>query len=547
MKKNDDFIAIYSRKSKFTGKGESVENQIEFCKEYIRCNYGDKSIEKIIIYEDEGFSGGDLNRPGFKEMMKAAHRRKFKAILVYRLDRISRNIGDFSGLIEELSKLEIDFISIKEQFDTSTPLGRAMMYIASIFSQLERETIAERIRDNMHELAKTGRWLGGVTPTGYSSESVKNITIEGKTKKSCKLKIIPKEAETVKMIYNLFSKNHSLTATESELMQKGIVTKNGKYYTRFSIKAILQNPVYLISDQDAFEYFENMGVELFSDIKLFDGKHGIMAYNRTFQQKGRTTIYLPMNEWIVAVGQHKGIIPSKVWIEVQNTLEENKSKSYRRPRKNEALLTGILYCKCGSRMYAKQNKNPLSYTYICKLKERSKRDICNIKNIDGNLLDKIVINEIKQLNANSIDFLRRINRIREFYNWDCEFYEEKLLELKQNKDDIEGKISSLVDTLATMNNEITKLSVVNRIEQLNNELVKIQDNINDLKEKTKKQVINKEKFEKVKNTLFDMKEVIDIMDIEEKRNMVKSIISKVIWDGENVHIIMFGNNEKIEI
>lgn len=150
-------IAIYSRKSRFTGKGESIGNQVELCKEYIRTHYGEATLNYITVYEDEGFSGGNLNRPAFKKMMEAARSHQFGAIIVYRLDRISRNISDFSGLIEELSYLNIAFISIKEQFDTSTPMGRAMMYIASVFSQLERETIAERIRDNMHELAKTGR------------------------------------------------------------------------------------------------------------------------------------------------------------------------------------------------------------------------------------------------------------------------------------------------------------------------------------------------------------------------------------------------------
>ncbi len=105
-------------------------------------------------------------------------------MVCYRLDRISRNIGDFANLIEELNELHISFISIKEQFDTSSPMGRAMMYIASVFSQLERETIAERIRDNMLELSKSGRWLGGNTPTGYTSESVSSVTIDGKVKKS---------------------------------------------------------------------------------------------------------------------------------------------------------------------------------------------------------------------------------------------------------------------------------------------------------------------------------------------------------------------------
>ena len=159
MRNNENCIAIYSRKSKFTGKGESIGNQVELCKEYIKVHYGEEALRDAVIYEDEGFSGGNLNRPAFKEMMTAVKKRKHKAIIVYRLDRISRNISDFSGLIEELSYLNVAFISIREQFDTGSPMGRAMMYIASVFSQLERETIAERIRDNMHELAKTGRWL----------------------------------------------------------------------------------------------------------------------------------------------------------------------------------------------------------------------------------------------------------------------------------------------------------------------------------------------------------------------------------------------------
>ena len=183
MRASEGKIAIYSRKSKFTGKGESIGNQIELCREYIRANHGQADADAAAVYEDEGFSGGNLERPAFKRMLRAARERKFKAVVVYRLDRISRNISDFSGLIEELSRLDIAFVSIKEQFDTGTPMGRAMMYIASVFSQLERETIAERIRDNMHELAKTGRWLGGTTPTGYCSKSVRTVTVDGKAKR----------------------------------------------------------------------------------------------------------------------------------------------------------------------------------------------------------------------------------------------------------------------------------------------------------------------------------------------------------------------------
>lgn len=97
MNGNEKYIAIYSRKSKFTGKGESIGNQIELCKEYIQTHYTEIPQDHILVYEDEGFSGGNLNRPDFKKMMEAARQRKFKAIIVYRLDRISRNISDFSS------------------------------------------------------------------------------------------------------------------------------------------------------------------------------------------------------------------------------------------------------------------------------------------------------------------------------------------------------------------------------------------------------------------------------------------------------------------
>jgi len=149
-------IVIYSRKSKFTGKGDSIENQIEICKDYIKRTFPESEEIQLFVFEDEGVSGKSLDRPQFKQLMKAEEAEPFDCLIVYRLDRISRNVGDFSGLIEKLNALGTAFISVKEQFDTSTPMGRAMMNIAAVFAQLERETIAERIKDNMYQLAKSG-------------------------------------------------------------------------------------------------------------------------------------------------------------------------------------------------------------------------------------------------------------------------------------------------------------------------------------------------------------------------------------------------------
>ena len=547
--KPSDVIAIYSRKSRFTGKGESIGNQVELCREYVRAHDGEKALENLVIYEDEGFSGGNLNRPAFKRMMKEAREHPFKAIIVYRLDRISRNISDFSGLIETLSRLDIAFISIREQFDTGTPMGRAMMYIASVFSQLERETIAERIRDNMHELAKTGRWLGGVTPTGYASESVKSVTVDGKAKKTCKLKLIPGEAETVRTIFRLFSEHQSLTQTEAELIRQRIFTKNGKRFTRFSIKSILQNPVYLIADQEAWDYFARMDAELFSDRAAFDGKRGVLAYHRTDQEKGRATVYLPVSEWIVSVGQHPGLIPGKAWVSVQEALEANRSKSFRRPRSNEALLTGLMYCRCGSRMYPKLSRRAAEdgkpvFAYVCKMKERSQRALCKGRNASGNALDGAVIDWMGHLQGNRASFIRELEQIKRLDAGNRAGDEDQLASLRQQKADAEKKIDALVDSLTALEDGAAKECVARRIEEMHRDSEVIGTRIRELIELTERQALSDMEFDAMRRSLAAFGECLDSMPVERKRLAVRTLARKVVWDGESAHIIPFGASDE---
>ena len=473
MAKTADTIAIYSRKSRYTGKGESIGNQIDLCREYICTHYGDAAAEHTVVFEDEGFSGGNLNRPDFKKMMTAAKGRKFKAIVVYRLDRISRNISDFSSLIEELGRLGIDFVSIRESFDTSSPMGRAMMYIASVFSQLERETIAERIRDNMHELAKTGRWLGGTTPTGYASESVKSITVGRQDQKGLQASSCCRTRQrSSTKIFDLYEQYDSLTMTETELLRQGIKTKTGRSFTRFSIKSILQNPVYLIADKDAYRYFVDNEAELFAPESDFDGVRGVLAYNRSDQEKGRATVYNPISEWIVSVGEHPGIISSNRWIRVQESLERNKSKSYHASRGNEALLTGLLWCSCGSRMYPKVTGRKTAdgqvvFPYMCKLKERSRRELCNVRNANGNLLDAAICEQVKHLADHSSDFMKQLEKAKSAHAGNRSEFETKLSTLRKEQAETQRKITALIDSLADFSDSTAAVHLKKRIEELN--------------------------------------------------------------------------------
>ena len=546
-------IAIYSRKSRFTGKGESIENQVEMCRQYVRLHSGDEAAEQALIYEDEGFSGGNMERPRFKRMMADAKAGRLTAIVVYRLDRISRNIGDFAGLIESLNDMKISFISIKESFETNSPMGRAMMYIASVFSQLERETIAERIRDNMQELAKTGRWLGGVTPTGYASEQVQRVTVDGKTRKSCKLKMIPEEAELVQLIFAAFLETRSLTSVDAFLLQRGHKTKNGKNFTRFSIKGILTNPTYAKADQTVWHYFESQGAELFAEQAGFDGSRGVMTYNRTEQKPGKANQIRPIENWIIALGAHQGLIEGADWAKVQYLLEQNRSKSYRKPRSHVALLSGLLVCgNCGEYMRPKLSKREnahgeLIYSYVCEMKERSRGQCCKIRNVRGNLLDQMVIEEIKKLPQDDSLFLRYLKHGEQFIRENREDYDRQLEQLEKALSDKKQEINTLLDTLAMAGDSAAKVYLLERIETLHTQAEEICGQQAELKKLTAEPALLDMRFDLLRQMVASFAAAVDTMTVEEKRSVIRTCVEKIIWDGETIHLYLLGYEGETDI
>ncbi|MBQ7355469.1 MAG: recombinase family protein [Clostridia bacterium] len=554
-KSNRKQFVIYSRKSKFTGKGESIENQIELCRQYIATQYSRQEADAALVYEDEGFSGGTLERPQFKQMMQDSKKQRIDAIIVYRLDRISRNIGDFAKLIEDLNEREIDFISIREQFDTSTPMGRAMMYIASVFSQLERETIAERIRDNMSELAKTGRWLGGTTPTGYESESISKVTVDGKVRKACKLKIIPEEISLVKTIFEKFVEFGSLTKVDQYLLESRVPTKRGKSFTRFAIKGILTNPVYLIADDAAYEYLTENEVDLFSEQEAFDGVHGIMAYNRTLQRQGKAQQPKPMNEWIVSVGAHEGVIPGKTWVHVQNMLSLNKSKSYRKPRSNVALVSGLLRCKaCGDYMRPKLSnrvnaKGEYIYSYLCATKERSRSCLCQMKNVSGNLLDAMVIAEIKKLGEgwDGSDYAKHLAEAKKAIASQQDEYDAEIASVREKIAANEKEIKNLVATLAKISGSVSESYVVEQIGELHKDGEALRNRLSELEALNAQNELTDLEFNLIRQTLASFSCTVDEMSVQQKRNAIRSLVKRIVWDGADVHLYLLGSTGDDEI
>ena len=156
--------AIYARQSVDKADSLSIQGQIDLCRREVSSEYQ--------VYEDKGYSGKNTDRPAFQRLMDDVEQGLIRKIVVYRLDRFSRSIADFGRLWEILKRHKVEFISINETFDTSTPMGRAMLNIIMVFAQLERETTAERVRDNYFQRAKLGSWPGGPAPYGFSIQKL---------------------------------------------------------------------------------------------------------------------------------------------------------------------------------------------------------------------------------------------------------------------------------------------------------------------------------------------------------------------------------------
>ncbi|MCT4595056.1 MAG: recombinase family protein [Anaeromicrobium sp.] len=537
--------AIYSRKSKFTGIGDSVENQIQLCKEYA-INTFHLSNRDFIIYEDEGFSGGSMDRPEFQKMLLDAKLKSFNMIICYRLDRISRNVADFSFLIEELSNYNISFISIKENFDTSTPMGRAMMYIASVFAQLERETIGERIRDNMLQLAKDGHWLGGICPTGFKSTCVTIRDEKDKTRKIHILESIPKEIYTVRLIFNKFLDLKSLTQLEIYCIDKNIKSKNNINFSPITLRNILSNPVYAVADSNIYAYFITNKYSVYGSRNLFNNKHGIMAYNKTIQKKNYGPKLRDPSQWVITVGSHDGIIPSQKWITVQNILSKNTFKSFRRRKSSQALLSGILYCKtCGSRMRPKigrTNKNGFkTFYYICENKIKSKKSNCSIKNIQGNELDKALLENIKNNFRENPIFMDAVGKS------DFTFTRTKknsnLNLLKKIIEKKKFQIQQLVQSISYTEEESIKKYIFKEIKTLEEDLNELECKYKILYNKLNTQS-SKFNIGHLVNTLGNFHKLIDLLSNVEKTDLINSLIEKVIWDGNTVEVVFVGSTKK---
>ena len=523
-------IAIYSRKSRFSTSGDSIENQVQLCKEYAqRYDYKDANF---IIYEDEGFSGKNTNRPKFTELINDIKNKKIDVLMWYRLDRISRNVSDFSSTLELLEANSVSFVSIKEQFDTSTPMGRAMIYIASVFAQLERETIAERVRDNMIELAKNGYWLGGTTPLGYISIPVDYLDNDMTERKMYKLEKNEPEIETVKLIYKKYIELKSLNKVETYLMRHNYKTRKNGFYSLSSLKFILTNPVYVKANKDVIAYLSETGMNVSGTP---DDKHGILVYNKTKTVSGKTTKDArDVTDWIAAVSRHIGVLDPQMWLDVQKTLADNRDSYPNMGKTHNALLTSILRCKCGSFMrinhgHISAKTNTCTYYYSCALKKRSKGSQCDNGNVKVSDIDESVVSYLENIGIkkdtilyNFIDFnkaqrkdITRSNRKGELTT---------LISAKQNQ------ITNLVNKLSMTDDDIAEI-LLSKIKTLKEEIATSELELKTIQEENKA-LDNQEIEIAMLGIMLDKCADIRNLAFEEQQQLIRMVLKNIIWDSD---------------
>lgn len=295
---------IYVRQSVDRKESVSIEAQIEFCKNELR---GDT----FRIYDDRGFSGKNTNRPAFKKLMEDVEKGAVSRIIVYRLDRFSRNIADFAGTYDIISRHGVELVSYTERFDTSSAIGKAMLAIVMVFAQMERETIVERVKDNYYKRGELGLFVGGPFHYGFEKEAVTHNGMKTK-----RLTEIPAEAKNVRQMYEKYASGISKPDILEWFSKVSSTNK-----TVMFIGQILRNPIYVKSNLAVINYLENRGAKQVNADGRRDGA-GIFIYGI---QKRTSVLYQDLTGGLLQIAIHDGFIPAELWLKVQKRFDSEYS------------------------------------------------------------------------------------------------------------------------------------------------------------------------------------------------------------------------------
>lgn len=359
-KKTDKKIlcAIYTRVSTAEGLGQefsSLDNQRESAESYIQSQKSEGWVACSERYDDGGFTGANTDRPALQRMVDDIKEGRINCVVVYKVDRLSRSLLDFSQLLQFFDEHQVTFVSVTQHFNTNTSMGRLTLNILLSFAQFEREIISERTRDKMAAAKKKGRFIGGRPGLGYDIDP-----------KTHKLVLNPDEAKIVKEIFALYLEKQSLLEVAKILNEKNYKTK------------------YFISSKGrkfGGIAFTNCGVQLIIKNVLYTGK--VKYHNELYD------------------GQHEAIVTMDDFKKAQAVLGNNR-REWRSPQKEtiNGLLNGLLRCKaCNSAMFAiyTKKKGCKYHYYVCANAQKRGYETCPTRLLNAEHTENKVAELIRQV------------------------------------------------------------------------------------------------------------------------------------------------------
>lgn len=520
-------FANYSRKSIYSDKSDSVDNQYRMSKEYAELHFPGE-VDAFMQYCDEDFTGANTDRPDLQRLIKDIEHGLIDVLIVYQLDRLSRDVKDFSSLYSLLEKHNVKFISLKENIDTSTPIGKAMMYVSVVFAQMERETIASRVTDNMAGLAKKGYWAGGSPPHGYTREQ---IIVGGKKH----VRIVPDDEgkEYVTNIFKTFLEgNFSLQGLETHFKNSKTRTPNGKFFSVSQLYRLLSMPYCVAATGEVYDFFKSKGCQMAetSPRENWDGSRGVMVYGRTTGRSGKHQKNTP-EKWMVCLGAHEPFIPADMWLETQARFSKNK---FNKTMKHEVpLLKGILRCSCGSGMQVSRRRRTdgVSSWYYCIKRARIGQDHpCSSHHTKIELLDNKVMEVLTSIEHDP-ELIRTYTENAGSVTIDIKSIESKVRSC-------ENKISRLTESLSMAEGTAATKYVLSEITRLDLELQALQrEHSMAIAENEKQSMARKTAEEKV-NDISKLIQGFDDLTSKERNIILREIISKCVWDGETLTLVL---------
>jgi site-specific DNA recombinase len=337
--------AVYTRKSTEEGLDmafNSLDAQREACHAFITSQKPEGWIPVRDDYDDGGFSGGNLDRPALRRLMQDIEDGLVDVVVVYKIDRLSRSLMDFSKLVDVFDKHGVTFVSVTQSFNTTTSMGRLTLNILLSFAQFEREVIGERVRDKVAASRKKGMWMGGLVPFGYRVDSRRLVIRED-------------EAAIVRTIFERFLKLGSATLLAKELGEQNLRTRSGKPIDKGYIYKILGNRIYI-----------GMAV------------HKGTAYP----------------------GEHQAIISQDLWDKVHAIMAESpRSRACKTRAQTPALLKGLLFAPNGMAMTPThtQRRGKLYRYYVTTSVLKMAPDTCPIRRIGAAEIEGAVIDQLRNV------------------------------------------------------------------------------------------------------------------------------------------------------